>query len=441
MFVLSRQRVLLATLAIHCTFLNNAVFAEQQPGLVPGELVGGEQLMDSAGDLGSPSLDFQDQEQPVLVSPDATSYQFYITDLESRFGPYAPGLSEQLLGLGRVYQNQGLHQEAIDIFKRAVHLSRINGGLYSPEQIPALQQQIRSLVAIGDFASADERQYYLFRVQSSVYGSQSVQMSTAMLERAEWERQAYYLSVGETSFLRLLTMWELYSSVLRNIARQEGKLSEGLLHPLQGLLQTQYLISTYTHGGQMGMQTGGPTDDNYAQEARFSMVRVSNYKQGQAVITAMREVYGYNETEESPLPAEALVKLGDWHLWHQKRDSAMTVYLRAWDELGALEDGEQLQKRYFGEPILLPDMPGANKDLTEPEVLTGYAEVTYDISPKGRVRNLELQSTEPTDREAMSEDEFNPVQLLRRVKRLQYRPQIENREAVLVENVRERYAF
>jgi tetratricopeptide (TPR) repeat protein len=441
-FVPSRQQVLLATLAIHCAFLNNATLAEQQPGLAPGDLVGGGELMESAGDLGSPSLDFQDAEQPVLVSPDATSYQFYITDMESRFGPYAPGLSEQLLGLGKVYQNQGLHQQAIDIFKRAVHLSRINGGLNSPEQIPPLQQQIRSLVAVGDFDSADERQYYLFRVQSSVYGRQSPQMSSAMLERAEWERQAYYLSVGETSFLRLLTMWELYSSVLRNVARQEGKLSVSLLSPLQGLLQTQYLISSYGPDSQMGMQTNGSLDDNYGEQARFSMVRVSNYKQGQAVITAMREVYGYNENEESPLPAEALVKLGDWHLWHQKRESAMEIYLQAWDELGALEEGEQLQKHYFGEPILLPDMPGSNKDLTEPDVLVGYAEVTYDISPRGRVRNLELQSTEPAAPSGTtSEETFNPVQLLRRVKRLQFRPRIENREAVLIENVRRRYAF
>ena len=108
--------------------------------------------------LGSPLLDFQDADEPVLVAPDAASYQFYITDLESRYGPYAPGLSEQLLGLGSVYQKQGLHEEAAAVFKRGVHVARINDGLYSSSQIPLLQGLIQSLVAMGEYEGADERQ-------------------------------------------------------------------------------------------------------------------------------------------------------------------------------------------------------------------------------------------------------------------------------------------
>ena len=465
---MNRQGFLAAALAACCVVPGHSPRANEPPGIIPGEFVDSETMLETGGDLGSPALDFQEEQDTILVSPDAASYQFYITDLESRFGPYATELSEQLLGLGRVYQEQNLHSQAIDIFKRAVHIVRINGGLYAPEQIPLLQREIRSLMAVGDFESADERQFYLYRVQANVYGLQSEQMSLAMLERAEWEREAYYLSVGETSFLRLLTMWELYSNVLRNIARQEGKLSEGLLRPLQGLLQTQYLISSYAPGSPAGFQSGGP-DEHSAEQARFGMVRVSNYKQGQAVITAMREVYGYNEGEGSPLPAEALIKLGDWHLWHQKRESALAAYQQAWDELSALEDGERLLEEHFSQPVLLPDVPGAHQDLTEPEIVRGYANVSYDITAKGRVKNLVLENTEAsgsvalaaaddeqagaveeepgdaadgeTTAAASENDSETPVQLMRRVKRLLYRPRFENREPVAVEDVRRRYAY
>ena len=440
MFFLTRNRLLAATLATQFAYLSHSAHANDQSGIIPGDVVDSEAVLESAGDLGSPSLDFQEGEDTILISPDASSYQFYITDLESRMGPYAQGLSEQLLGLGSVYQDQGLHTEAIDLFKRAVHIARINGGLYAPEQIPLLQREIRSLVAVGDFETADERQYYLYRVQARVYGAQSEQMSVAMLERAEWEREAYKLSVGETSFLRLLTMWELYSAVLRNIAREEGKLSLSLLRPLEGLLQTQYLISTWSPATANGMQSGS-VDENYAEEARFSMVRVSNYKQGQAVITAMREVYGYNGGESSPLPAETMVQLGDWHLWHQKRESALAAYQEAWDEFGTLENGERLRQIHFGEPVLLPDIPGANQDLSEPEVVRGYAELSFSITPRGRVSDLEVISTEPLETAGEEENEASPVQLLRRVKRLQFRPRFEDRSPVLVENVRRRYAY
>ena len=201
------------------------------------------------------------------------------------------------------------------------------------------------------------------------------------------------------------------------------------------------MISTYTHDTQMGLHMGASPDENFAEENRFSMIRVSNYKQGQSVITALREVYGYNEGEQSPRPAEALVRLGDWHLWHQKRDSAIEAYKRAWEEFGALENGDEEQQKYFGKPVLLPDLPGARTQLTPPEVVSGYVDVTYNISSRGRVRNLEVLSTETVQEEEDEVTQGNRVQLMRSIKRLLHRPRFEAGEPVEVENVRERYAY
>ncbi|MDJ0879258.1 MAG: hypothetical protein QNI86_11645 [Halieaceae bacterium] len=438
---MSWRRVVAALMAAQICMVSGAFAQLATDASEPAPVTPGiEPDIGTGVDLGGPSLDFQDEEEPVLVSPDAAAYQFYITDLESRMGPYAQGLSEQLLGLGMAYQNQGLHQQAANVFKRGVHIARINDGLYSPAQIPLLQRMIQSLVAVGDYETADERQYYLFRVQAEVYGRQSPQMSLAMLQRAEWERQAYNLSLGDTAFMRLLTMWELYSSALRNIARQEGNLSTGLLQPLEGLLQTQYLISTYSPEAQGGFQTGGASDGNFAEENRFSMIRVSNYKQGQSVLTAMREVYVYNEGESSPLPAETQVQLGDWHLWHQKREAAQQTYTEAWNELSTLEDGERLQQQYFGAPRLLPDLPGASSEPTPPDVVTGYVTVSFSVTHRGRVKNLELVSNEPVI-EGAEVDDSKSIALLRDLKRLLYRPRLEAGDAVQTDNILKRYAY
>ncbi|MEP5764645.1 MAG: hypothetical protein ABJ308_08620 [Halieaceae bacterium] len=388
-------------------------------------------------EFGSPALDFQEGAQPALIIPDATSYQFYITDLESRFGPYAPGLSEQLLGLGSAYQQQGLHDQAIDYFKRGVHIARVNGGLNGEQQIPLLQRLIRSLVAMGDFETADERQYYLFRVQANVYGRGSKQMSLAMLERAEWERRAYHLALGDTAFMRLLTMWELYSAALRNISREDGSHSQSLLRPLSGLLQTQYMISAYSGESTSVAEAVSTAEARFVEANRFSMVRGSNYKQGQAVIRAMREVYDYNEDEESPLATEALVQLGDWHQWHQKRDSALLIYQQAWDEFGELKDGERLREVYFGQPTLLPDLPGSARDLVAPSVVEGYASVSYFINGRGRVKSLELLEMERMD----ETDTRPPVRLLRRIKQQTFRPRLQDREPIATETIEKRYAY
>ena len=79
-------------------------------------------------------------------------YRQAIKDLESNQGAYADQLSEYLLSLGLSLQQSGAHQDAIDAFKRGVHLARINDGLYSARQIPLLQREIASHMALGQYA-------------------------------------------------------------------------------------------------------------------------------------------------------------------------------------------------------------------------------------------------------------------------------------------------
>jgi hypothetical protein len=388
-------------------------------------------------EFGTPELIFQQQDNPVLVAPDTASYQFYITDLESRFGPYAAGLSEQLLGLGVSYQKQNLHVAAIDVFKRGVHLARVNGGLYGQDQIPLLQALIGSLIAKGDFTEANEREIYLYRVQRKVYGPNSQQMTDAMLQRAAREQRVFRQTDGDLSFLHLLTMGELYGSVLHNISLADGSRSTRLIDPLMGLLETQYIIARYGDTPGRASSLGGAADTSYIDENRFAMVRASNYKKGQAVIAALRDVYDYNEDEQSPLSAKSWVMLGDWHLYHQKRDSALRAYQKAWDELAALENGSQYQEQYLGQSKLLPDIPGLAGDLVPPAVVKGYVEVSYTINRSGRVKNLQVLKLEPFD----LADEGQPSRLLRRLKRSQYRPLLVERVPTATETNYKRYAY
>lgn len=414
-------------------------------------------------DLGTPELTFQDQDEPELVAPDTASYQFYITDLENRHGPYAPGLSEQLLGLGSVYQGQGLHQEAIKTFKRGIHLARINNGLNSSEQIPLLEHMIRSLVSIGEYSTADERQTYLYRIQRQVYGDRSVEMASAMMRRAAWEWEAYNLQLTDGAFTRLLNMAQLYASVLNNIASREGAYSAKLLEPLIGLLQTQNLIMRYSNPSS-GFVAGSASDSLYAEESQFTMLRVSNYKRGQAAIAALKQVYDYNEGEDSLSSISSIIQMGDWHLMHGKRDAAISTYQLAWQTLAAREEASAEQGEasaeeggtgieeadasveevvettasWFTEPVMLPDLAGFPRDIPPPSTVKGYAEVSYYISPRGRVRSLELLNWEDITGD---EEAREPVYLLRQIKGSLYRPILRDGEPVATETIQKRYAY
>ena len=387
-------------------------------------------------DFGSPALTFQNQDEPELVAPDTASYQFYITDLENRHGPYALGLSEQLLGLGNVYQGQGLHQEAIKTFKRGIHLSRINNGLQSTEQIPLLEQLIRSLVITGDYQAADERQAYLYRIQRKVYGDRSVEMASAMMRRVAWEWEAYNLH-SPAPPTRLLTMAQLYASVFNNIVSREGSHSVTLLEPLIGLLQTQNLIMRYSEPSKGFVATSAHNSLD-AEESQSAMLRVSNHKRGQAAIAALRQVYDYNEGEDSLQSIATLVQLGDWHLMHGKRDSAMAAYQAAWQALAGREDSAEVQASWFGTPVMLPDLPGFPTDIPALSTVKGYAQVSYHINSRGRVKNLDLLSWEDIIED---EEAREPVYLLRQIKRNIYRPVFRDGEPVATEAIEKRYAY
>jgi hypothetical protein len=301
-----------------------------------------------------------------------------------------------------------------------------------------LQRLIGALVSAGEYETADDRQYYLYRVQRELYDADAPQMSLAMLERARWEERAYFLSVGDYSFTRLLTMWELYRRALANMAAQEGSFSLELMRPLNGLLNTQYLISVYDGESSGGIQIGGGSSAPNPDEGRFNMVRASNYRQGQAVITAMREVHQHNEPETSAVPAESLLDLGNWHMWHQKRESAQMVYQQAWDEMADLATAEELLQHHFGQPMLLPDRSGYNQDLEAPANINGYVEVSFAINTRGRLQDLEVLSTELLED---GDDEADPKRLLRRLRHKVWRPSYQEREPVISETIVKRYAF
>ena len=93
-------------------------------------------------------------------------YRNYIESMEESAGAFAPGLTEQLLGLGLNLQALDRHAEAAKVLKRGVHVSRVQSGLYAADQIPLLRAEIRSLIALGRFDEVDEHQRYLARVES-----------------------------------------------------------------------------------------------------------------------------------------------------------------------------------------------------------------------------------------------------------------------------------
>ena len=94
-------------------------------------------------------------ESTPVDSVEIQTFRDTLAGIESDQGAYAQALTEYLISLGQALQQQGRHTEAADVFKRGVHLARVNHGLYSAEQIPFIQGEISSNLAVGDLVEAD----------------------------------------------------------------------------------------------------------------------------------------------------------------------------------------------------------------------------------------------------------------------------------------------
>ena len=340
------------------------------------------------------------------ISQEEQAYTRAIEAIESSGGAYAPELSEPLLSLALTLQSQGRHTQAIALFRRGIHLTRVNEGLYCAQQAPLLQGEIASHLATQDYAMVDERQDYLYRVQmrSSAAGDG---LTDALMQQAQWQHAAYQLGLGAHGYLRLLNMTEFYRQALRNVAagEEEGETSVKLLAPLQGMLETQYLIAGYVW--QESDRPFGEDDRPSDALLQFNAYRAQSYRQGNNIIEAIARIQRN--------VAQTQVMLGDWRLWNGRTKSAWQAYQKAEAELAGEDDAQVQLQKIFGQPIALPDIAGLTPlppavDPKEDEIV-----LEFTVDAKGKVQDLERID---------DNDDYNKQakQLMNRLRKTTFRP-------------------
>ncbi|MFV0278636.1 MAG: hypothetical protein ACK5HY_15840, partial [Parahaliea sp.] len=341
-------------------------------------------------------------------------------------GAYSPHLTEQLLSLGTALQQAGDHEAAVTVFKRGVHLSRINDGLYGPQQIPLLQSEIRSHIALGEFAAADERQAYLYRVQVRNLSS-GLRRANALIQQANWQQQAYQLHLGEQGFNRLMNMWDLYRVALSDIIEREGQTSPALLPPLYGMLRAQYLISDYQE--ERSSNLGSDYDFTQRQGmSRFNAYRSQSYKKGVAIIRAIRDLEATLHQNDPATSARSFILLGDWMLWHGSSHDAMANYQKAFVELERSDNAKALEQQLFGKPVALPALQGVEALPAPVPRERANAVLEFNVSASGDTEQLERVD----DNE---DNEAKVNRLMRSLRKTQFRPRFEAGQPVATENI------
>ena len=372
--------------------------------------------------------------------------QSEIIRIETDEGVWSRQLVEQLGGLGRSYQLQGNHAEAIEAYDRAIHINRVNSGLDTIEQIPFVEARIRSHLTLGQWAEADLYTNYLYYLQRKAYGGNDPRLIPVLERLGNWNLQAFHIGFGESLAMRLSSAFAFFSAASERIARHYGKTDGRFARSQHSVAASAYLIAR--NPDVLREMYSGMTKLRYDELVDSLEVEDMNdvtrtYRAG---FLALQEVAASLDGNPAKILeyAQANVDIGDWNLLYNRTQSAEQVYELVWEFLLEQENGEQVLQELFGRVVKLPSFGGTRHPYVEDEIRNGQEQATlqfqdvdimFDVTPNGETRNLRLVSEE------FDETNRDVLRLYSIIRRTKFRPRVEEGEAVLSRDNVFRYRY
>jgi tetratricopeptide (TPR) repeat protein len=384
-----------------------------------------EEGLDPMMPLRAPLVDPESDPAFGQRSASIRQYNSAVTGIELGGGAWDGGLVEELASLGRLQQQQGDHLGAIETLDRAIHVNRINSGLYTLEQIPVVEQLIQSHMALGDWEQVDIYNNYLFHVQQKAYGADDPRLIPVLDRLATWNIQAFKIGYGNLLGVRLRQSQIMFNAAARMVDMHFGKTDERFVNYQRNIANSAYLVAT---NPDLMMEAERPEHRNTQQVLAHKLneqrrVRPLGFGTGERALLEIVMFY-QEQGDDLYALAEAITHLADWYLIFDRRRSTLETYKIAWDMLQELENSEELTERLFGSVAPLPsfastiETPAAfyrSEDGSE-ALNFDYADLTFDITVHGLVRNIESISEET------AENQGQLSKLRMRVRSMRFRP-------------------
>ncbi len=377
----------------------------------------------------------QEQQQP-----DKTLSEFLhnIEQLESEKGPYDAQLSEQLEGLGVSYQQHGNHAEAIEAFKRAMHIHRIHEGLYNMNQAPIFERLIESHIALGEWDEANDRHQYLYWLNRRNFGQNDPRMLPIIDKLGSWHLNAFTLKGGGYAD-HLINANNLYKMAIEIIDEHYGETDLKLIHELRGITISNYYLASYTQQQSSKMPTFAmaSSNNNSSEDQRNKLQQYvqNSYYTGKAAIDRMQTIYEENPEAPPGAAIKAQVELGDWYMLFNRSHSAINEYQAAYDKASHEGLSEQERNELFGHPRALPDMPMLQTKVINNNEPHDYVLVKFNVSSYGRATDIEILESHP------EEDVRIRSRVRDSLKHAKFRPRLEDGKPVDTVNITQRYIF
>ncbi len=131
------------------------------------------------------------QDNAQLRSASLTEYRAAISNSIDAGNQYSQTLSEQYEALGILLYQEGSFEEAVEAFDKAIHIKKVNLGLFNLDQSRLVDYLIRTQIALGNFVSVDNHKHYLYYLHEKNLAEDDPRLLTAKLDWADWNIQAF----------------------------------------------------------------------------------------------------------------------------------------------------------------------------------------------------------------------------------------------------------
>lgn len=371
---------------------------------------------------------------PLQSAPEASAWEARISEAFYSGGPYAPQLSETLQDAGNYFYSRGDYRSAIDHWRRAVHLTRVNDGLYTELQMPTLQRLLDTYLEMGDFESADGIQAYLYHLKRQSHQPRDQAYIDATVAWVDWRRQQWLRGPRSTDPKELLSLWRLLDRQSRE--SEEDRLSAAQLEPLvYAQLDMLHVIGTANFGLDreaeimLGSRPGDYGMDIDTEQAQ--QLQDSAYSRGRKRLELLLE--RMVEAGDLEGQAQAWLALGDWHMWNDVPLRAADSYRECWAILEKAGN-TVLQREWFGKPVPLPADgelwagPGTAAEFEESAVVLAR----FTVTRRGRAEDIDTQARDPVR-------EGSAIRLSRMLRGSRFRPRLDGGEPVDTAQVEREY--
>ena len=265
-------------------------------------------------------------EQERLEATQAISrYNEKVQKLEIKEGPYNYNLSEQLLGLGDAYSKLNNHEKALQSYKRALQVYRINHGLHDLGQQVLLNRIRATNAQLNNHENLNDNQDYLLWLYRRNYAGDDPRLLPALIRVASWKLKAFAQSPSRQRVDYLYTAEALFAQSMNILETRPEIEDDRAIQFLFEIAETNIAAQFFLRSPRFVEDALQKTIDLHKQNPELPKLSL----------------------------AKALVLLGDMEMSHKHRKTATEHYKKAYQTLLESALGSDVIQRLFGQPCAI----------------------------------------------------------------------------------------